>query len=284
MRKEQSIINGVDMGKPVMATAILLVIFLSFLFSIQLSQASNPWFSTVIVSPTNRTYSTDRIVLETTTNGLTGANVHYSITYSLDDKENITVPFTTESHERSFSITMKGYSTLPSLSEGSHSITIYQKVKADCTPPITHSEIYTVNFTVDDQKSPAIGNLSIENKTYTQDSLQLNFTIDEATSWMGYSLDKQANITTDGDTTLTNLPVGSHEIQVFANDTAGNMAASDIAYFTAAQISNETSNQTNLSSMALFVIIILAVPLSLLVLFKRGKSKSFSRLLRLVVV
>jgi hypothetical protein len=178
---------------------------------------------------------------------------------------------------------MKGYSTLPSLSEGYHCIRVYQKVEADSSPPMTYSERYTVNFIVDNQKSPSIGNLSIENKTYTQDSLQLNFTLDEPTSWMGYSIDKQTNITTDGNTTLTNLPAGSHEIQVFANDTAGNMAASDIAYFTAAQMSNETSNQTNLSSMALFVIIIIAVPLSLLVLFKRRKSKSFSRLLRRVV-
>jgi hypothetical protein len=90
---------------------------------------------------------------------------------------------------------------------------------------------------------------------------------------MGYSIDKQANITTDGNTTLTNLPTGSHEIQVFANDTAGNMVASDIAYFTVAQMSNETSNQTNLSSMAVFVGVIIAVLLSLLVLFKRRLNR-----------
>jgi hypothetical protein len=247
MRQQQQMTNLVDRGKLVLATAILLSIFLTWLFSVQLCQASNPFFSTQILSPTNSTYDTERIVLETVTNGLTGANVHYSVNYSLDGKENVTVPFTVESHQGSFQITMTGCSTLPLLPDGSHHVTVCQEVEADSSPPMAYSERYTIDFTVDDQSSPSILSLSIGNKTYTQDTLQLNFTLDSPTCWIGYSLDKQSNVTVVGNTTLTNLPAGSHDIQIFANDTVGNMANTNITYFTISQPSNNIdSNQTNI--------------------------------------
>jgi len=59
----------------------------SLLIGIQVvgvAEASNPWFSTIIKSPTNSTYNTSPLILETTTNGLSGSNVYYSSTYSLD--------------------------------------------------------------------------------------------------------------------------------------------------------------------------------------------------------
>ncbi len=49
---------------------------------------------------------------------------------------------------------------------------------------------------------------------------------------MGYNLDGQANTTITGNTTLTGLLDGSHYVVVYANDTAGNMGASNTVYFT----------------------------------------------------
>jgi len=74
--------------------------------------------------------------------------------------------------------------------------------------------------------------LSPENKTYSVDSVPLNFTVDETTSWMGYSLDGQANVTTAVNTTLSSLLDGGHHVAVYANDTVGNMGASGTVYFT----------------------------------------------------
>jgi hypothetical protein len=79
---------------------------------------------------------------------------------------------------------------------------------------------------------PNIVVLSPENKTYSVDSVPLNFTVDETTSWMGYSLDGQANVTTAVNTTLSSLLDGGHHVVVYANDTAGNMGASETVYFT----------------------------------------------------
>ena len=83
-----------------------------------------------------------------------------------------------------------------------------------------------------DTTPPTICALSPENKTYSADAVPLTFTIDEATSWIGYSLDSQANATITGNTTLTSLADGLHSVVVYANDTAGNMGASSRVYFT----------------------------------------------------
>jgi len=79
---------------------------------------------------------------------------------------------------------------------------------------------------------PTISILSPENKTYSTDSVPLTFTISEAISWVGYSLDGQANVAIAGNTTLVGLSNAVHSVMVCANDTDGNMGFSDIIYFT----------------------------------------------------
>jgi len=78
-------------------------------------------------------------------------------------------------------------------------------------------------------------NLSPENKTYSQNNLSLNFTTDEPTSWIGYCLDGQANLTVAGNTTLTDLAYQEHIVTVYAQDLAGNIGASETINFTISQ-------------------------------------------------
>ena len=80
---------------------------------------------------------------------------------------------------------------------------------------------------------PIITILHPENITYGFTSgIPLNFTVNEPVSWIGYSLDKQANVTITENVTLTTLFEGYHDIIVFANDTFGNMGASERVFFT----------------------------------------------------
>jgi parallel beta-helix repeat protein len=83
-----------------------------------------------------------------------------------------------------------------------------------------------------DTEPPTVGILSPQNTTYTTTSIPLTFTVNESTYWIGYSLDNQANVTITGNTTLTNLVNGTHSIIVYANDTSGNMGASNMVFFT----------------------------------------------------
>lgn len=70
------------------------------------------------------------------------------------------------------------------------------------------------------------------NTTYRGTNITLTFTVDFSTSWMGYSLDDNANVTTTENITLTDLSYSSHHIIIFANDTSGNMYSSAKVYFT----------------------------------------------------
>jgi hypothetical protein len=82
-----------------------------------------------------------------------------------------------------------------------------------------------------DTEPPAICILSPENKTFAVNHVPLIFTVNESSSWMGYSLDDQPNVTITQNTTLTSLLDGTHRIIVYANDTFGNMGASEMVYF-----------------------------------------------------
>lgn len=83
-----------------------------------------------------------------------------------------------------------------------------------------------------DTKPPTIHTILPENKTYSVNSVPMAFTVDESTSWIGYSLNGKSNVTVPGNTTLAQLPEGPHTMRVYANDTAGNMGSSNLAYFT----------------------------------------------------
>lgn len=79
---------------------------------------------------------------------------------------------------------------------------------------------------------PVIKILSPKNMIYSTSSVPLIFTVNKQTSWIGYSLDEQANVTIYGNTTLTCLIDGTHSVIVYANDTFGRMGASCKVYFT----------------------------------------------------
>jgi len=159
-----------------------------------------------IISPENKTYALADVPLVFTVSEATSW-----MGYSLDGQANATV---------------SGNTTLLGLFDGVHTITVYAN---DADGNIGHSN--TVYFVID-TVAPKIEIVSPENKTYATDSVSLSFEVDEETSWMGYSLDGQANKTITGDTTLPGLSDGMHSLVVYASDIAGNIGFSDTVYFT----------------------------------------------------
>ena len=73
---------------------------------------------------------------------------------------------------------------------------------------------------------PELYVLSPENKTYTSNDIQLVLSVNRPTTWMGYSLDDQDNVTITGDTELFDVSEGPHSVTVYVNDTFGNMVSS----------------------------------------------------------
>ncbi len=208
-----------------------------------------------ILSPTNSTYDKDMPKLNVTLRCLVGLPKIYRIevTYSVNGESNSTLPTTTvfvpvqatATYENGTTANVtsmfgsyhliSGCAALPRLPEGSNAIAVYAKYErisdenTNWPPVILDNE--TVCFTVNYGIPPSISNLSIENRTYDQNNLVLNFTANKPISWTGYSLDGKVNVTITGNTTLSDIAEGAHNITVYAKDSVGNEGASETVYF-----------------------------------------------------
>ena len=126
-----------------------------------------------------------------------------------------------------------GNVTLPSLSEGQHELNVYVTTNISAANP-TYPDIYqtiphNIVFYVD-TVAPKITDLSV-NSTDSSGFL-LNYAVDENTSWVGYSLDNQANVTIKGNAVLRDLSDGVHNVTVYAEDSNGNVGVSETISFT----------------------------------------------------
>ena len=74
--------------------------------------------------------------------------------------------------------------------------------------------------------------LSPQNITYTATSIPLNFTTNEAGSWIGYSLDGGEKVTIHGNITLNGLTDGPHNIVVYFKAASDNLTYLNKVYFT----------------------------------------------------
>jgi hypothetical protein len=150
--------------------------------------------------------------------------------YSLDDK-----PPTIFRELGSINSPIRWITTLnfTGIDEGQHKINVIAGFAYTTT-----IGVYEYNFTFDPiyfgiYNTPlVVSNQSPENRTYPTNNVPLLFSVNRVTSWVGYNLDKQLNQTITGNLTLTGLSDGGHSVIVYANDTYGNMGASNIVFFT----------------------------------------------------
>jgi predicted phage tail protein len=108
-----------------------------------------------------------------------------------------------------------------------------------------------------------------ENITYKAFDVQLNFTVNEPASQIAYSLDGQENVTVDGNTTLTGLSLGEYNVTVYAQDTVGNVGASETIYFNIAEKPEPQPFPTTLIIVASIVLLVVVIGIGLLVYFKK---------------
>ena len=73
---------------------------------------------------------------------------------------------------------------------------------------------------------------SPENKTYETGDISLIFSVNEPVSWIGYSLDDQDEVAITGNSTLSGLSIGVHNLVVFADDLTNQIRVSEPIQFT----------------------------------------------------
>jgi hypothetical protein len=133
---------------------------------------------------------------------------------------------------------------ITSLKDGSYWLIAYAKVKGiassktSFSPPVEY--VFTtyyyvtgysqVSFTVD-STPPIVRGVSLENKSFSTSNVVLDFTANETLANAMYCLDKQNNVTISGNSTLSNLSNGLHNVTVYAWDEAGNVGASETVSF-----------------------------------------------------
>ena len=166
--------------------------------------------------------------------------------------------------------TYYGSAVLTELLEGAHNLTVWVRAEQNYLStdiPFWAAFSKTINFTVD-TVAPSVLVLSPESNVYKTSSVPLNFTVNEPFSKVTYSLDGQENVTVSGNTTLTGLPNGDHNVTVYATDKAGNVDASQTISF-----SVEIPFPTTLVAVA-SAVSVSVVGLGFLFYFKRSRTKN----------
>ncbi len=113
---------------------------------------------------------------------------------------------------------------------------------------------------------PTIQIFNPESVAYSVRNVSLDFVLNKQVSWIGYSLDGMQNETILGNLTLTDLPVGTHNITVYAIDGYGNQGSSGTISFTI----QETESFVSLPIIAVLSVVIIC--LVCLVLFRRHRK------------
>ena len=113
---------------------------------------------------------------------------------------------------------------------------------------------------------PAVAVFSPESMMYNVTDVSLAFTLNKPAVWMCYSLDGQENVTVSGNTTISGLPNGLHNVTVYARDEFENMGVSETISFSV-DVPEPFPTTIVISSVITVVVIVVG----LLVYFKKRK-------------
>lgn len=204
-----------------------------------------------------------------------------SVYYTLnDERQNLSVPnIPAFSPPTNGSLpTYLSYSVPLNLTAGRYSIRIYVEANSFYMPNIYTGNISAIVVNAVSQpisfsvKFPQPIIVAPESITYNESSVPLVFTVDtSAASWIGYNLDGKERVTIAGNTTLTGLTNGEHNITVYANDTLGDVYSSQTSNFTVALPTVTKPFPTVTVAAVLGASVSVAVVAGLLIYFKKRR-------------
>jgi len=121
-----------------------------------------------------------------------------------------------------------------------------------------------------DALPPVVSISSPKSKTYDTGDVPLTFTVNEPTSWIGYSLNGQDNVTIAGNTTLSGLTASTYNLTVYATDASGKTGASETIHFTLV-------DRFPIEWVIVSIVIVAAVSVCLLVYFKKQRLLAYKK-------
>ena len=114
--------------------------------------------------------------------------------------------------------------------------------------------------------------ISPQNRIYNFTNVPLNFTVPQYSIKVLYSLDGKENVTATGNTTITGLSNGLHNLTVYAQDTFGNIGSSQTIVFTVAKPEPESLPVILVAAVSTVAVALVAA--GLLVYHKKHKHNS----------
>ena len=268
-------------------TTLLLILILALLFSTMVGAKVDNWvlanlypytncdssFVTVsIVSPENKTYDTNIILLTVTVGAYPGV---WYVSYSVDGK-----PFKEVAFEHLLGHTFKENVQLSALSKGSHSIVVEAAAMANNPEGkvTTQAQVYfTVTKEIESLYiiAPEIILFSPQNKTYYKTGIPLNFSVNEPDCSISYKFDEQDTIKISHNTTLTGFYYGSHRITIYAIDATGNSGVQTVVFTLARPNGFTPSSEYFPTRLVITSVITIAVMgIGLFVYFKKRKNQA----------
>ena len=187
----------------------------------------------MVQDPQNKVYSENAVPLVFSYVTPTHPYAQVSIggfSYRLDGEPEFS--FNPSSNGSSYKTTING------LTDGNHTLIVHvQTIVTSLVGPGPQTVFWqrsdSIEFAVNTAapKIQLISTNPTKLETYNGTSVPLVFSVNEVTSWMGYSVDNNKLVTVSGNVTLTGLSEGLHSLVVYANDTWGSMGKSSAAYF-----------------------------------------------------
>ena len=119
---------------------------------------------------------------------------------------------------------------------------------------------------------PKISVQSPVNQQFNESSVPLLFIVDKQVNWIRYSLDGQDNVTVTGNSTISDLTNGLHNVTVYAKDTFGNEGVSETVFFTV-----EVPEPFPTTLIIAAVVTLAVIGTGLLVYFKKRRATNLKR-------
>jgi outer membrane protein assembly factor BamB len=137
-------------------------------------------------------------------------------------------------------------------------------------------DLYAYNVSSVLPSSLDISILSPANERYNELSVPLVFLVGTGISWMAYSLDGRQNVMVSGNTTLTGLANGVHNVTVYANDTFGNMGSQTVV-FTVEKPQTESFSFTVTVAFDVVPVVIACLVAGFLIYRRHRKTSNLNR-------
>ena len=255
-----------------LAISLLLISLSGVIHSVKAESTDFLSFSSGITlfSPINTTYTSRNLMLNLTlysAGGFGSIDSRISLTYSIDSGEKFAAHLNVSNPGTHLITNGEEQIRLPKLSEGSHCLTLnlYGYNQRTYEPKFI-SYVNRVYFTIDsnvDLTPPKVTIFSPENLTYSTVDIPLKFTLDEQTKSSSYCLDENNSTMINGNSTLTGLSVGKHNLTISAIDAAGNVGRSETVQFAIITPAPTLLPPTNFLSL----IIVIGILVTLVIVF-----------------